>query len=139
MKYKHQVRTTQVYQDKEIEAKIDISDEEVETIKATVTGYKSPKEKTVGRERNVPETSLLQILEEGDEELFDKFWWDTIYPRVFIKMLVNGIENGHIEKYSEDDFDYDNEDDFDDIQDMYNDDIDLEHSNCCICKIPEEW
>lgn len=73
MKYKHQVRTTQVYQDKEIEAKIDISDEEVETIKATVTGYKSPKEKTVGRERNVPETSLLQILEQGNKELFDKF------------------------------------------------------------------
>ena len=41
--------------------------------------------------------------------------------------------------YDEDDFDYDNEDDFDDIQDMYSDDIDLEHSSCCICRIPEEW
>jgi hypothetical protein len=54
-------------------------------------------------------------------------------------MLVNGIENGYIEKYPQDDFDYDNEDDFDDICDMYSDDIDLEHSSCCICRIPEEW
>ena len=62
MKYKHQVRTTQVYQDKEIEAKIDIFDEEVETIKATVTGYKPPKEKTVGRERNVLETFSSRLM-----------------------------------------------------------------------------
>ena len=44
-----------------------------------------------------------------------------------------------IEKYPQDDFDYDNEDDFDDICDMYSDNIDLEHSSCCICRISEEW
>jgi hypothetical protein len=57
----------------------------------------------------------------------------------FVKMLENGIENGYIEKYPQDDFDYDNEEDFDDIQDMYSDDIELEHSSCCICRIPEDW
>ena len=29
--------------------------------------------------------------------------------------------------------------DFDEVYDMYGDDIELEHSSCCICRIPEEW
>ena len=139
MKYKCQVTVALTYKDEEIEVETDLSDEEVNTIKDLIASYKSKKEEPVDQEEYVPETSLLQILEQGNKELFDKFWWDTIYPRVFIKMLVNGIENGNIEKYDEDDFDYDNEDDFDDIQDMYSDDIELEHSSCCICRIPEDW
>lgn len=138
MKYKFQVKVFMTYYDDEIEVEIDLSDEEVKTIKALVADYMKHQKPAVPEEY-VPETSLLQILEQGNKELFDKFWWDTIYPRVFIKMLVNGIENGYIEKYDEDDFDYDNEDDFDDIQDMYSDDIELEHSSCCICRIPEDW
>ena len=138
MKYKFQVKVFMTYYDEDIEAEIDLSDEEVKTIKALVADYMKHQKPAVPEEY-VPETSLLQILEQGSKDLFDKFWWDTIYPHVFIKMLVNGIENGYIEKYPQDDFDYDNEDEFDDIQDMYSDDIDLEHSNCCICKIPEEW
>ena len=139
MKYKFQVKVFMTYDDDEIEVEIDLSDEEVKTIKALIAAYESKKEEPADLEEYVPETSLLQILEQGNKELFDKFWWDTIYPRVFIKMLVNGIENGYIEQYPQDDFDYDNEDEFDDIQDMYSDDIDLEHSSCCICRIPEEW
>lgn len=99
---------------------------------------KIKKEEPADPEEYVPATSLLQILQEGNKDLFNKFWWDHIYRPVFVKMLVNGIENGHIEKYPEDDFDYDNEDEFLDIQDTYSEDIDLEHSSCCICKIPEE-
>lgn len=139
MKYNFLVMVALTYKDEDIEVEIDLSDEEVKTIKALIADYESKKEKPAEPEEYVPETSLLQILQEGNKELFDKFWWDTIYPRVFIKMLVNGIDNGYIEKYPEDDFDYGNEDDFDDIQDMYSDDIDLECSECCICRIPEAW
>ena len=139
MKYKFQVMVALTYKDEDIEVEIDLSDEEVKTIKALMAAYESKKEEPADPEEYVLETSLLQILQEGNKDLFNKFWWDTIYPRVFIKMLVNGIENGYIEKYDEDDFDYDNEDAFDDIQDMYSDDIELEHSSCCICRIPEDW
>lgn len=137
MKYNFQVMVAMTYEDENIDVEIDLSDEEIETIKALVAAYKSKKEEPANPEEYVPETSLLQILQEGNKELFYKFWWDTIYPRVFIKMLVNGIENGYIEKYPEDDFDYDNEDEFFDIQDMYSDDIVLEYSSSCICKIPD--
>lgn len=138
-KYKFKVMVALTYKDEDIEVEIDLSDEEVETIKSLIAVYESKKEEPADLEEYVPPTDLLQILEDNDKKLFDKFWWDTIYPHVFIKMLVNGIENGYIEKYDEDDFDYDNEDDFDDIQDMYSDDIELEHSSSCICRIPEEW
>lgn len=139
MKYKFQVKVCLTYSDEDIEVEIPLSGEEVDKIKKLVADYENAKEKPADEEDYIPETSLLQILEDGAPDLFDKFWWDAIYPRVFIKMLVNGIENGYIEKYDEDDFDYDNEDDFLDIQDMYSDDIELEHSSSCICRIPEEW
>lgn len=124
MKYKFQVMVAMTYEDKDIEVEVDLSDEEVSKIKQYVADY-------------TPETSLLLILEEKDKKLFYKFWWDTIYPRVFIMMLENGIANGYIEKYEEDDFDYENPNDFDDICDMYSDDIELEHSSCCICRCPK--
>lgn len=139
MKYNFLVMVALTYKDEDIEVEIDLSDEEVKTIKALIADYESKKEKPAEPEEYVPETSLLQILQEGNKELFDKFWWDTIYPRVFIEMLINGIENGYIEKYDEDDFDYENEGDFLDICDMYSDDIHIEHSSSCICRIPEEW
>ena len=97
MKYKFQVMVVLTYKDEDIEVEIDLSDEEVETIKSLIASYESKKEEPADPQEYVPETSLLQILEQGNEELFDKFWWDTIYPRVFIKILVNGIENGDIE------------------------------------------
>ena len=138
MKYKFQVMVALTYEDKDIEVEIDLSNEEVAKIKQYVTeSAASAVEKN--EEDYSPKPSLLLILEEKDKELFNKFWWDVIYPRVFIMMLINGIKNGYIDKYEEDDFDYKNEDDFDDICDMYSDDIELEHSSCCICRIPEEW
>lgn len=144
MEYEFGVLVYRTYGDGMImfNVKIDLTDQEVERIKGLIAKYEAEREEKDTYEDFVPEPSLLQILEEGDEELFDKFWWDNIYRPVFVKMLVNGIENGYIEKYPEDDFDYDNEDDFDDIQDMYSDAfgfIDLEHSSCCLCEIPEEW
>lgn len=139
MKYKFQVKVFKTYYDDEIEDKVELSDDEVSQIKKLVADYEDTKEQPADEDAYVPETSLLQILEQGNKELFDKFWWDTIYPRVFIEMLINGIENGYIEKYDEDDFDYENEGDFLDICDMYSDDIHIEHSSSCICRIPEEW
>lgn len=79
------------YKDEDIEVEIDLSDEEVKTIKALIANYGSKKDEPTDPEEYVPETSLLQILEQGNEELFDKFWWDAIYPRVFIKMLINAL------------------------------------------------
>lgn len=138
MNYKFDVMVAMTYKDQDIEVEIDLSDEEVSKIKQYIA------ESTVSavgknEENYASAPNLLLILEEKDKKLFDKFWWDVIYPRVFIMMLTNGIENGDIEKYEEDDFDYENKDDFDDICDMYSDDIELEHSSCCICRIPEEW
>ena len=37
----------------------------------------------------------------------------------------------------ENDFGYEIEDDFDDFCNMYSDDIQLEHSSSCICRIPD--
>ena len=139
VKYKFNVMVALTYSDKDIEVEVPLSDKEVAKIKQLIAENNNIEEEPEDEEEYVPPTDLLQILDDNDKKLFDKFWWDTIYPRVFIKMLVNGIENGYIEKYDEDDFDYDNEDDFDDIQDMYSDDIELEHSSCCICRIPEDW
>ena len=137
-KYKFKVMVALTYEDEDIEVEVPLSDKEVDKIKQLIA-ENNIEEEPEDEEEYVPPTDLLQILDDNDKKLFDKFWWDTIYPRVFIKMLVNGLENGYIEKYDEDDFDYDNEDDFDDIQDMYSDDIELEHSSCCICRIPEDW
>ena len=139
MEYKFEVKVYMTYDDEMITVKIDLTDQEVERIKLLIAKYEAERVKEDTHGEYVPETSLLQILEEGDKDLFRKFWWDNIYRPVFVKMVVNGIENGHIEKYPQDDFDYDNEEDFFDIQDMYSDDIDLEHSSCCCCRIPEEW
>ena len=139
MKYKFQVKVYMTYYDEDIKVEIDLSDEEVKTIKTLVADYLSKHKKSADPGEYNPGTSLLLILEEGNRELFNKFWWDAIYRPVFVKMLENGIENGYIEKYPQDDFDYDNEEDFNDICKMYSDDIDLEHSSCCLCRIPEEW
>ena len=138
MQYKFKVKVFKTSID-EIEVKVELSNDEVSQIKQLVASYESDKEQSADEETNVLGTSLLQILEQGNKELFDKFWWDAIYPRVFIEMLINGIENGYIKKYDEDDFDYENEDDFLDICDMYSDDIHIEHSSSCICRIPMEW
>lgn len=138
MQYKFKVKVFKTSID-EIGVKVELSDDEVSQIKQLIASYESDKEQSADEETNVLGTSLLQILEQGNKELFDKFWWDAIYPRVFIEMLINGIENGYIKKYDEDDFDYENEDDFLDICDMYSDDIHIEPSNCSVCGIPEEW
>ena len=56
-----------------------------------------------------------------------------------IEMLINGFDNGYIEKHDDDEFDDYYEADFDKLYEMYGDDIELEHSSCCICRIPEDW
>ena len=76
MKYKFQVKVFMTYYDDEIEVEIDLSDEEVKTIKALVADYMKHQKPAVPEEY-VPETSLLQILEQGTDELFDKLWWHT--------------------------------------------------------------
>lgn len=138
MKYKFQVKVFKTYYDEDIEVEVDLLDDEIARIKKLVVSSTSTNEEPVDEDAYVPETDLLQILEDNDEELFDKFW-DVIMPPVFIEMLINGFDNGHIEQHDDDEFfDY-HEADFDEVYDMYGDDIELEHSSCCICRISEDW
>ena len=138
MKYKFQVKVFKTYYDEDIEVEVDLSDDEVSRIKKLVASSTSTNEEPVDEDAYVPETDLLQILEDNDKELFDKFW-DAIMPPVFVEMLINGIENGYIEQHDDDDFyDY-HEADFGELYAMYGDDIVLEHSSCCICRIPTDW
>ena len=138
MKYKFQIMVALTYSDKDIEVEVPLSDKEVAKIKQLIAKNDNIEEEPEDEEEYVPPTDLLQILEDNDEELFDKFW-NVIMPPVFIEMLMNGFDNGHIEQHDDDEFfDY-YEADFDEVYDMYGDDIELEHSSCCICKVPEAF
>ena len=138
VKYKFKVMVALTYLDKDIEVEVPLSDKEVARIKHLIAENINSEEEPEDEEVYVPPMNLLQILEDNDEELFDKFW-DVIMPPVFIEMLMNGIDNGHIEQHDDDEFfDY-YEADFDEVYNMYGDDIELEHSSCCICRIPEDW
>ena len=138
VKYKFKVMVALTYSDKDIEVEVPLSDKEVTKIKQLIAENNNIEEEPEDEDAYVPPTDLLQILEDNDEELFDKFW-DVIMPPVFIEMLINGFSNGHIEQHDDDEFDDYYEADFDEVYDMYGDDIELEHSNCCICRIPEDW
>ena len=138
MKYKFQVMVALTYEDKDIEVEVELSDEEVARIKELVAASAATSAEPKDEDDYVPEPDLLQILEEEEPKLFEKFW-DVIMPPVFIEMLINGFNNGHIEQHDDDEFDDYYEADFDEVYDMYGDDIELEHSNCCICRIPEDW
>ena len=138
MKYNFQVMVALTYEDKDIEVEVELSDEEVARIKELVAASAATSAEPKDEDDYVPEPDLLQILEEEEPKLFEKFW-DVIMPPVFIEMLINGFNNGHIEQHDDDEFDDYYEADFDEVYDMYGDDIELEHSNCCICRIPEDW
>lgn len=137
MKYKFQVMVALTYEDKDIEVEVELSDEEVARIKQLIAGNINSEEPE-DKEAYVPPMDLLQILEDNDEELFDKFW-DIIMPPVFVEFLIDAFNNGYIEQHDDDEFDDYYEADFDEVYDMYGDDIELEHSSCCICRIPEDW
>ncbi len=138
MKYKFQVMVAFTYEDKDIEVEVELSDEEVARIKELAAASAATGDEPKDEDDYVPEPDLLQILEEEEPKLFEKFW-DVIMPPVFIEMLINGCNNGHIEQHDDDEFDDYYEADFDEVYDMYGDDIELEHSSCCICRIPEDW
>lgn len=138
MKYKFQVMVALTYEDKDIEVEVDLSDDEVARTKELVASSTVTNEEPVDEDAYVPEPDLLLILEDGEPKLFKKFW-DAIMPPVFIEMLINGIENGYIERHDDDDFHDYHEADFGELYAMYGDDIELEHSSCCICKIPVDW
>ena len=138
MKYKFQVMVALTNEDKDIEVEVELSDKEVAKIKELVTVNVSTEKQPQDEDDFVQEPDLLQILEDGEPKLFEKFW-DVIMPQVFVEMLIDGFNNGYIEKDAKDEFDDYHEADFHELYDMYGEDIELEHSSCCICKIPEEW
>ncbi len=142
MKYQFQVKIYKTYSDEDIEVEIPLSDEEAHRIKKLVANFENTKEQPADEEDYVPETSLLQILEDGAPDLFDKFW-TVIYKPVFVELLIDGMNNYSSDLQHDDDPVDDPEKyrimPFDKLYDMYGDDIDLEHSSCCICRIPEEW
>lgn len=85
------------------------------------------------------EIDLLMIFERRAPQLFDKFW-KVIMPPVFVELLINGVENyGNDFKLKEDNYSDYRKASFDELYAMYGETIDIEHSSCCICKIPESW
>ena len=80
----------------------------------------------------------MQILEDNDPDLFDKFW-DEIFPPVFVECLIDGFENGLEEKHEDDHFQDYRKADFDELYDMYGDAMELDHDTICICRVPEEF
>ena len=138
MKYKFQVMVALTYEDKDIEVEVELSDEEVAKIKELVSKSIELQKGLFGDDEFTYERDLLMILESGAPELFEKFW-NVIMPPVFVEMLINGFDNGYIEKDRKDEFDDYHDADFDELCTMYGEDIELEHSSCCICRIPENW
>ena len=138
MKYKFNVMVALIYSDKDIEVEVPLSDKEVAKIKQLIAKNDNIEEEPEDEEEYVPPTDLLQILEDGEPKLFEKFW-DIIMPRVFVEMLIDDFNNGYIEKDAKDEFDDYHEADFDELYEMYGDEMELEHSSCCICRIPETF
>ena len=138
MKYNFQVMVALTYEDKDIEVEVELSDEEVARIKELVAASAATGDEPKDEDDYVPEPDLLQILEEEEPKLFEKFW-DVIMPPVFVEMLINGFDNGYIEKDVKDEFEDYHEADFDELYDMYGDEMELEHSSCCICRIPDAF
>lgn len=138
MKYKFNVMVALTYSDKDIEVEVPLSDKEVAKIKQLIAKNDNIEEEPEDEEEYVPPTDLLQILEDGEPKLFEKFW-DIIMPRVFVEMLIDDFNNGYIEKDAKDEFDDYHEADFDELYEMYGDEMELEHSSCCICRIPETF
>ena len=145
MKYKFQVMVALTYVDKDIEVEIDLNDDEVARIKELVAadceGHEEAEEAEVADEEDYEYESpqdLLQILEDNDPDLFDKFW-DEIFPPVFVECLIDGFENGLEEKHEDDHFRNYRKADFDELYDMYGDAMELDHDTTCICRVPEEF
>ena len=141
MKYKFQVLVDLIYSDKKIYVAVDLTDKEVDKIKNLVA-KDSKKRAQVKDETDedsyVPTQDLLQILDDHAPKLFNKFW-DIIFPKVFVEELIYGFESGSIEEKHPDDnyLDY-HKVKFGKLYAMYGDWMELEHSSCCICRIPEE-
>lgn len=147
MKYKFQVMVALTYVDKDIEVEIDLSDDEVARIKELVAAdceaHKEAEKDMVDAEAEEDygyesPQDLLQILEDNEPDLFDKFW-DEIFPPVFVECLIDGFENGLEEKHEDDHFRNYRKADFDELYDMYGDAMELDHDTTCICRVPEEF
>lgn len=142
MKYKFQVIVCLTYEDEIIDTEVELTDEEVAQIKELVAEYKESHKQPSSEEDFEPETSLLSILEEKAPDLYEKLW-DVIFERVFVELLIDGMKNYGTEMRHDDDPVDDPEEyrsmPFDRLYEMYGDDIEIEHSCCCICRIPEDW
>lgn len=139
MKYIFKVIVCLTYKDKEIEVEIDLSDKEVFQIKELVSNGVKKRKELLGEDDFHIEIDLLMILETRVPKLFNKFW-KVIMPPVFVELLINGIENyGNDFKLEEDNFSDYRKASFDELYAMYGETIDIEHSSCCICRVPESW
>ena len=139
MLYKFDVMVYLTYKDKKIEVEIDLSDKELKRIKELVANSVANRNESADEDDNVP-LDLLQILEDKDEKLFDKFW-NVIMPPVFVEHLIDGLENfGPDLRREEDNFRDYRKASFKELYDMYGEDIDMtDYSIFCDCRIPEEW
>ena len=146
--YTFSVMVALTYWSIDIEVPIMLTDEEVNKIKTIVAqadslevqndegAFEGELEDEDAFDPN-SEKSLLSLLENNDEALFRKFWDDAIFPRVFVEELCYGEEHGYIEIHEDDNFRDWRKADFDELYELYGDCMELEHSCCCICRIPD--
>lgn len=123
--YNFSVMVALTYRDIDIEVPVELSDDEVSRIKALVS-----------QADNI-EGGLLYLLEKNDDELFEKFWDDAIFPRVFVEILCDGDRNGYIEIHEDDNFRNWRKAPFDELYKLYGDQIELDHDGNCLCRIPD--
>ncbi len=144
MKYKLSVRIFLTYRDKDVKVEVELSDEEVARIKELVAKDLEEQKQVDGDDEDgeddfVSPPDLLDILDRNSPELFDLLW-DVIFPKVFVESLIDGIKNyGELVRHEDDHYRSHRKVSFDELYEMYGDDMEIDHYNDCICKIPRSW
>ena len=132
MKYKFQAVIPLTYIDTDIEAEVDLTDEEVSKIKEVIAN-------NVESGDEASDENLLQLLSDEAPELYDKLW-DAFFPSLFLELLIDGVNNyGSDVRLDDDNIEDYRKVDFDKLFDMYGNHIEIDPLNDCRCKIPEEW
>lgn len=110
------------YEDEEFEREIELSDSEVATIKKLVNEYDGDLS-----------SGLMPILEDGSDELFEKFY-DAIFPHVFFVLFRR--DPSFEPEPGDEDKTWDEDEDVDYLMETYGDGYDFDNSY--IVYIPDE-
>ena len=141
MKYKFEVTIYFTYTEKDIEVEVELTDKEVTRIKKLVAEdceARKIAEKELEEDDFLPKQCLLEILDNHDPKLFEKFW-NVIFPPVFVEILISDFEENDAERHEDDNFRDYHKADFDKLYEMYGDTLEIDYHYACLCKIPEDW